>query len=145
MKVQLVHTDTQQLGARVYSIDTELLAQLLTVDAATATAVTVTAANDNATTVSKDKAPNVTVATATECTNSSASSGAAVKQPAVQQCVLMRMLLPAEGWHKVATDAVTYKSCDGKSFIFIHTICICVYVYTCYNIVYIFKSVVVCI
>jgi Ankyrin repeats (many copies) len=130
VKVQLVHTDTQQLGARVYTIDTELLAQLLSVDAAAATAtVTVTTASDNATTVSTDTAPSATFATAAECTNSSAYSTAAVKHPVAQQCALMRMLLPAEGWQTVATDAVTYISCDGESFMFVHTICICVRTY----------------
>jgi hypothetical protein len=114
VKVQLVHTDSQHLGARVYSIDTELLAQLLSVDAATA-AATVATASDTATPVSTDRAPSATVATVTECANSSACNNDAVKQPVVQQRVLMRMLLPTKGWQTAAADAVTYISCNGES------------------------------
>jgi Ankyrin repeats (many copies) len=115
VKVQLVHSDTQQLGARVYTIDTQLLAQLLSVDAAAANGDSTSRNTDTSTATTQARALVATVDYSEECADSSDSSSDVVHQQAVQQCVLMRMLVPSEGWQCAATDAVTYISCDGKS------------------------------
>jgi trimeric autotransporter adhesin len=115
VKVQLVHSDTQQLGARVYTVDTQLLAQLLSVDAAAATGDSTSSDTDTSTAATQAGAPAATVDYSEERADSSDSSSDVVQQQAVQKCVLMRMLVPAEGWQTAATDAVIFISCDGKS------------------------------
>jgi hypothetical protein len=117
VRVQLRHTATQQLGATVYTLSTELLAQLLSVaaDDAASTACTSKAAPDTA-------AASATAPVATNAAVSSYSSGSTAPQSAVaQQHVLMKLLVPSDRWQCAATDAVTFISCDGKSSSFIHT------------------------
>jgi trimeric autotransporter adhesin len=120
VRVQLRHTDTQQLGATVYTFNTDLLTQLLCVgadDAASTACSTSSAAAGTATAAASVAAAAVAAAGTTY------STVLATQQSAVaQQHVLMNMLVPSEGWQcAAATDTVTFISCDGKSPIFIHT------------------------
>jgi trimeric autotransporter adhesin len=122
VRVQLAHTGTQQLGATVYTVNTELMAQLLSVGAndavSTTAASSATAATATAAASAGNEATAADSAAAVKTADTSSSyATAATQQSAVaaQQHVLMKMLVPSEGWQCAATDAVTFISCDGKS------------------------------
>jgi hypothetical protein len=109
LQIQLVHAVTQQRGAKLYTIDTRLLAQqYASVVAAAATAVSATAtgdsagSNENTTTVTA--APTAGASSA-EYNNSSAttvsstgSNSSDSMMLAMQQSVSMKIIVTPEGW-----------------------------------------------
>jgi hypothetical protein len=85
VRVQLVHAVTKQTSSRVYTVDTQLLAQLYA---------------------------NVAT-TAADSTGGSSSSSCA-EQSATRQNVLLKMLVPSEGWQSSNSEEVKLISYDGK-------------------------------
>jgi hypothetical protein len=86
VRVQLVHAVTKQTSSSVYTVDTQLLAQLYA-NAATATAA---------------------------AADSEGGSSIDAQQSASRQNVLLKMLVPSEGWQSSIGDELKLISYDGK-------------------------------
>jgi ankyrin repeat protein len=98
VKVRLMHAVTQQRGSKLYTVDTKLLSQLYAsaVAAATSTAAAASSSSD------------------VNDQSSSSSSGSGATVVAVQQSVLMKMIVPPEGWQSTVENGVKLISYDGK-------------------------------
>jgi hypothetical protein len=84
VKVRLMHAVTQQRGSKLCTVDTKLLAQLHASAVAAATSAAAAARSSSG------------VLDHSGSSSSSSSSGAVVA--AVQESVLMKMIVPPEGW-----------------------------------------------
>eukprot|EP00953_Heterococcus_sp_UTEX-ZZ885_P013018 7441-Heterococcus_DN1.PRE.2 len=91
VRVQLVHAVTKQTSSRVYTVETQLLAQLY--------ANCVTAAADSTNSSSNS--------------SSSSSSSTDAEQSATRQNVLLKLLVPPVGWQSSTTDDLKLISYDG--------------------------------
>eukprot|EP00953_Heterococcus_sp_UTEX-ZZ885_P005783 3582-Heterococcus_DN1.PRE.2 len=126
VQIQLVHTVTGQRGAKLYTVDIKLLAQLYA-SAVTAAAAATVAATTAATGDSSSSRENTTTATTTAtagassagCNNSSAttvsstgSNSSSSSMLAVQQSVSMKMIVTPEGWQSTIENGVKLISYD---------------------------------
>jgi hypothetical protein len=127
VQVQLVHAVTKQAGARVYTVNTKLLQQLYSSTAAAAAATVCVAGDSVSGTMKADTTAHTarhtaTISTADELNSSSSSSSSsssvssvsdAAAQSLVQQNVLLKMLVPPEGWQSYPNELVLI-SYDGE-------------------------------
>jgi hypothetical protein len=100
-----MHAVTQQRGSKLYSVDTKLLAQLH----ASATAV---AAATSAAAAAKSCSGMINLDGNSSSSSSSRNSGTVVI--AVQESVLMKMMVPPEGWQSTVDNGVKLISYDDK-------------------------------
>jgi ankyrin repeat protein len=107
VKVRLIHAVTQQRGSKLYTVDTKLLAQLH------ASAVAATASAAAAARISSGVIDH-RGSSSSSC--SSDSSGAVVM--AVQESVLMKIIVPPQGWQSTVENGVKLISYDGKCVFF---------------------------
>jgi hypothetical protein len=114
VQIQLVHAVTQQRGAKL----SKLLAQLYAyaVPAAVAAATAAAATGDSASSSESTTAATATAtsgASSAECSNSSATTVSSTgshssdsTMVAVQQSVLMKMMVDPEGWYSAIENGV---------------------------------------
>jgi ankyrin repeat protein len=116
VRVQLLHAVTKQRSKRVYVVDTQLLAQLYSYIAADAVSASSSAPSD---TVNSSIATTATgqrsSSSSSSSDNADSSSGTiAMQQAAARQNVLVKMIVPPEGWHSATTNELKLISYDGK-------------------------------
>eukprot|EP00953_Heterococcus_sp_UTEX-ZZ885_P012339 7073-Heterococcus_DN1.PRE.1 len=105
VKVRLMHAVTQERGSKLYTVDTKLLAQLHASAVAAATSAAAAA---------KSCSGMINLDGNSSSSSSSSSSGAVVI--AVQESVLMKMIVPPEGWQSTVENGVKLISYDGVAF-----------------------------
>jgi hypothetical protein len=114
VRVQLVHAVTKQRSKRVYVVNTQLLSQLYSYTAAGALSTTASAPS-----VTNNSTAAAAIATEQLSSSSSgdskvASSSSTAIQAAARQNVLVKMLVPPEGWQTFSTNELKLISYDGK-------------------------------
>jgi hypothetical protein len=130
VRVQLVHAVTKQRNKRVYMVNTQLLSQLYSYTAAGALSTTASASSStsssSAAAIATEQHSSSSSSSSSSGDNKVDSSGSAAMQAAARQNVLVKMLVPPEGWQScTSTNELKLISYDGK--------CTCYTVLTLYR------------